>query len=324
MLQNASNPDATIFQRPIEELLSAEGIGTATDIGEFTRVDDSYDSSQLLYAGYFLVETPLVGALSLAGGLRAEVLSQKVESRSPFGGQPASDIKRTDRTDTDYLPGAALRYQLTPGMLLRGAYGLTVARPQIRELAPFRFYDFLRDRNIVGNPDLERTLIHNADLRWEWFFDEGQVVAASVFYKRFTNPIELTILDILSGESRFENGSRAQSVGAELELRLNLERVARGLRWFNLDTNLALIRSRIELPPELARVVRGVRPLAGQGRDGLRLRDSAAPLHSGEPIREDHVNPRGREHAGVVVDRSSLRIDVDTRPVKHWHGAGLT
>ena len=31
-------------------------------------------------------------------------------------------------------------------MLLRAAYGMTVARPQIRELAPYQYYDFLRDR----------------------------------------------------------------------------------------------------------------------------------------------------------------------------------
>jgi hypothetical protein len=264
MVKNGANTDGSVFQRPIEELLSPQSVGTATDIREETRDNDSYQSLQMLYAGHLLLETPLYGPLSLAGGVRTEILSQEVESRSPFEAQSAAPSKRTDRTDFDYLPGAALKYQVSPRMLMRAAYGMTVARPQIRELAPYQYYDFLRDRGVEGNPDLKRTLIHNADLRWEWFFDEGQVVAASAFYKRFSNPIELTILDPVTGGSQFRNGTRAQNVGTELELRLGLGKLASWLRWFNFDGNLAVTRSRIELPPELARVVRGSRPLAGQ------------------------------------------------------------
>jgi outer membrane receptor protein involved in Fe transport len=186
-----------------------------------------------------------------------------VESRSPFRGVVRPDAPRSDRTDLDYLPGAALKYQLGERMLVRGAYGMTLARPQIRELAPYDYYDFLRERGVVGNPELRRTFIHNADLRWEWFFGEGEIVAASTFYKRFIDPIELAILDNVTGSSQFRNGTAATNLGGELELRLNLGRLARPLRRFAFDGNLALVRSRIELPPDLT-AVRSTRPLAGQ------------------------------------------------------------
>ncbi len=264
MTKNQSNADSTVYQRPIEELLSAQAIGDITDIGEFTRNDDSYQSRQVLYSGYTLFETPIWGPLSFAGGVRTEILSQQVESRSPFSTQVGANIKRTDRTDVDYLPGGALKYQLGERMLFRTAYGMTVARPQIRELAPYQYYDFLRDRGVEGNPDLERTLVHNADLRWEWFFADGEILAASAFYKRFSDPIELTILDPVTGGSQFRNGERAQNLGGELELRLNLGRLGSALRPLNFDANVALVRSRIELPDELSRAVRGDRPLAGQ------------------------------------------------------------
>jgi hypothetical protein len=263
MVKNQSNTNAAAFQQPIEELLNAQSLGTTTDIREETRDNDSYESQQLLYSAHLLLETPIAGPLSLAGGVRTEVLSQTVESHSPFDQQAAAG-RKTDRTDLDYLPGVALKYQLSPRMLLRAAYGMTVARPQIRELAPYQYYDFLRDRGVEGNPDLERTRIHNADLRWEWFFDEGQVVAASLFGKRFTDPIELTILDPITGGSQFRNGTSAQNLGAELELRLGLARLSPALRRFHFDGNLAIVRSRIDLPAELARAVRGSRPLAGQ------------------------------------------------------------
>ena len=80
-------------------------------------------------------------------------------------------------------------------MLFRAAYGMTLSRPQVRELAPYDYYDFLRDRKIIGNPALKTATIHNADVRWEWFFGEGQVAAVSGFYKRFIDPIELQIIN---------------------------------------------------------------------------------------------------------------------------------
>jgi hypothetical protein len=252
-----------VFTRPPEELLSAEGIGKWMDITEEPQPYDSYSANQSLYAGYLMLETPVVGRLSLTGGVRTEVMSQEVESRSPFAMQTAAP-KRTDRRDIDYLPGAALKYQLNERMLARAAYGMTVSRPQIRELAPYTYYDFLRDRGVSGNPDLKRTLIHNADLRWEWFFGEGEIAAVSAFYKRFKDPIELAVLDNTTGGSQFRNVTRAQNLGSEFETRLSLGRLARALRKLNLDANLALVRSRLDLPPDLARIVRASRPLAGQ------------------------------------------------------------
>ena len=141
--------------------------------------------TQLLYAGYAMLESPIVGPLSIAGGVRTEVLSQKVESHSPFPRRRGARSNAPNAPTSTILPGAALKYQLSPKLVLRAAYGMTVARPQIRELAPYQYYDFLRDRGVEGNPDLKRTRIHNVDLRGEWFFAEGQIVALSGFYKRF-------------------------------------------------------------------------------------------------------------------------------------------
>jgi hypothetical protein len=253
------------YVQPIENLFSQDGIGFLTRMEEETKDTDSYESTQTLYAGYFTLETPIIGRLSFAGGLRTEVLTQDVASRSPFAATiPDAMTVRTERTDLDYLPGGALKYELSARSVLRAAYGMTVSRPQIRELVPFQFYDFVRERNIEGDPKLERTLIHNGDLRYEWFFGEGEIAAASVFYKRFSNPIELQIKDVESGNSVFINADSAWNVGTELELRLGLRRLTPALRWFFLDSNLALIRSRVELPPGESAAVRSSRRLFGQ------------------------------------------------------------
>jgi outer membrane receptor protein involved in Fe transport len=248
-----------------ETLFSNDGIGRIARVLDFTNKNDSYTASQRNYAAFVLIETPIVGALSASGGARLEVFSQHVQSQSPFAAENTPEslaMSRTNRTDTNVLPGVALKYAISEAMLLRAAYGTTVSRPQVRELAPYDYYDFLRDRKIVGNPDLKTATIHNVDVRWEWFFGEGQVAAVSGFYKKFINPIELQIVDVMTTDSAYQNAKGATSFGAEFELRSDLARLAQALRRFSVGGNLSLIQSEIELLDTTA--TRASRPLAGQ------------------------------------------------------------
>jgi outer membrane receptor protein involved in Fe transport len=304
LMQDPGNTDQTVYQNPVEELFSEEGIGTVTRMREFTRADDSYDSRQNLYAAFAMLESPIVGPLSFAGGARTEVFSQRVQSRSPFAEEQAeedAEDNRSGRTDVDVLPGVAFKYALSRTMFLRSAYGMTLGRPQIRELAPYQYYDFLRDRNVQGNPDLKSTTIHNLDLRWEWFFAEAQVVAFTVFGKQFLNPIELQILNPDNYDAQFINADSARNLGAEFELRLGLGQLGRALENFGFGGNLALIWSTVELPPELSGAVKSERRLFGQSPYVLNL-----------SIR--HEEPVTRTELALVYNVVGPRIsDVGTR-----------
>jgi len=268
---NGDHADDIYAESP-EFLFGREGLGTVTRLApEQTRATDSFIANQNTFAGFFMLETPIVGALSFSGGARAEVYKQEMSPNSPFGSttptmmvDPDLDSSKADRTDVNVLPAAALKYDLGSGMLLRAAYGMTVGRPQARELAPFMYYDFLRDRNIVGDLDLRTTLIHNADLRWEWFFGTGQVLSASVFYKNFRHPIEQQVIST-DGTSKFSNTPSAQTFGGELELRSSLEQLDKSLKFFDFGANFTLLRSEVEIPAELSGAVRaGTRRMFGQ------------------------------------------------------------
>ncbi|HJL17811.1 MAG TPA: TonB-dependent receptor [Sandaracinaceae bacterium LLY-WYZ-13_1] len=274
MLQDPSNMDPEVYLRPVEELFSEEGIGTWTRIQEFTRETDSYSANQNYLAAYAMLETPMGDRVTLQGGARLEVFQQFVSSFSPFPSErmdaeenpdeDEEDDTTTDRVDVDVLPGAALRFELLDGMYLRAAYGMTVARPNIRELAPYAYYDFIRDRNISGNSELNRTLIQNADVRWEWFFGEGEIIALSAFYKYFDQPIELQILNQMTYDSEFINANLAHNVGGELEFRFNFRHFHEALDLLSFNGNFTLIWSTVELPEELSGSVRSQRPLVGQ------------------------------------------------------------
>lgn len=236
---------------PPDELFAEGNLGRITELAaESTRNDDSFASTQSTVTGYGMLETPLVGPLSLAGGVRAEYYIQRLASQSPF--PPDEDTPppvRADATQLNLLPGVALKYDLSDKMVVRLAYGMTVGRPQTRELAPVLYFDFVRDRNVVGNINLKTTVIHNADARWEWFFAEAQILAASIFYKEFTDPIEL-YLGPEGTSAIYGNTAGATALGAELEFRTKLDLIAETLRNFEFGANLTLVHSRVTLTPE--------------------------------------------------------------------------
>lgn len=251
---------------PPEQFFEPERSGEAWTVTEVTLPNDGYDATQTLHASYAMLELPLFGSLKFAGGLRLEHFQQDIIARTPYAtsGNQSSEPEGTDRTDLDYLPGATLIYALSEAMSLRSAYGGTVARPQIRELSPFLNQDYVRRRTIRGNPDLERTFIHNFDLRWELFPTPTEVFAVSVFYKLFEDPIESVIYD-QNGNITYENIQGANNYGAEFEARVGLGLLSDHLDSFSAMANFALIRSEVQLSEdERALATSARRPLAGQ------------------------------------------------------------
>src|SRR5262249_32285123 len=94
-------------------------------------------------------------------------------------------------------------------------------RPEFRELASYSVFDYDNYNNIIGNPNLQRSKNTNADLRYEWFPNGGEIVSASVFYKYFENPIE----QVNQGNNvlTYQNANSATSYGAEVEFRKRLD-----------------------------------------------------------------------------------------------------
>lgn len=267
-----SVPTAANTLLPPDEIYSVERAGEDWNLTEVTASDDGFEASQALHAGYAMAELQLFEPLRLIGGVRFESFNQKIAIKTPFERwaeltdeqQADLDDKSADRTDKDWMPSAALVYALTEHMSLRAAYGGTVARPQLRELAPFRSQDFIRRRVIFGNPDLKRTFIHNFDLRWEMFPSGTEVFAVSAFYKSFESPIESVITNG-AGDLTFDNIRGADSYGAEFEARWSLGLLSDALSDFSAVANLALIRSTIRLTEEQAAIATtNNRPLAGQ------------------------------------------------------------
>ena len=266
-LQNPSVTDSTVYQQPIENLLDDEGVGQYTRFLEFSNPNDSYASDQTLYAAFMQLQAPLTTWLTFTGGARLEVFDQSVQSESSFDlppEQPQPEIEGTDRTEFNVLPAATLRFAASDDMNVRLSYGMTAIRPQIRQLAPYQFYDFQQNRNISGNANIESTQSHNVDARWEWFFSETERITVSLFYKNMTNYIYLQMLDANTFAASYENTLDGYVVGAEFDWGVNLGRIHEALQPLSLVGNFTLADSRVRLDQSRGEVLPPNSPVPGQ------------------------------------------------------------
>lgn len=235
----------SVLSLPIQNIFQPENINpTFINAVEITKPSDSYDSNQKVAAGYVMFDATLFEKVRVVSGVRFEYSNQNMLSSTLTG--EIVDVKSYYR---DWLPSVNLTYLIAPDMNLRFAYSTTLARPEFREIAPFTYFDFLANELVLGNTELKRTLVNNFDLRYELFPGAGELVAVSLFYKRFINPIELILLASSGNEPirSFSNAESARNYGVEFELRKNLNFISDALDNFGFVGNLTLIQSKIKI-----------------------------------------------------------------------------
>ena len=250
----------------------------AYDAGLYLRENSpalaNYDADRGITAGYAMLELPVTRKLRLIGGARLE----QTDIESVSQDQTLPDEIRVGRLrETDILPSLNVVYEVVDGMNLRAAATRTLARPTFRELAPFQSFNFVGGDVQEGNPLLERTLISNYDVRWEWFMRPGELLALSAFYKQFTNPIETVLRTV--GEGRFvsyQNVDEARVYGLELEGRRKLDAWTSNtlLRRLALGANFSYVNSYVDIPAEELTIIRATDP----GADDKRHLEGQSPF----------------------------------------------
>ena len=310
---------------PAQQLFSAANIGDAFELKEETRGTDRYDATQEVTAFYGMVDLPLSARARLVAGARIEQFRQDVETLDPFSGtidQRSADVLRASLDETNIFPAINFVYAVTPNQNVRAGYSQTVNRPEFREVSPFEFTDVVGGRAIVGNPNLNQSLIQNVDLRWEWFPRAEEVFSASFFYKQFDDPIERTVEPTAQLRTSFTNAETANNAGIELEARKRLSAyVLTGINYTYVDSEVTLSPAARQVQTSLVRPLAGTSAnlfnamleLRGRGVSGRLLwnwfDDRISDVGSlGLP----DIIERGRHSLDFVVsrrfDRASLRV----------------
>ncbi|NCD68415.1 TonB-dependent receptor [Mucilaginibacter agri] len=197
-----------------------------------------YKGKANLDAGYLMLENNFSDKLHLTWGARLEYYDQQLR---------ATGKSQQDYKNTDVLPSANLTYNLTEKTNLRLSYYSSVNRPEFRELADYQYYDYQNNFNIRGNPNLVRSTINNADFRFEYYPSGGEILSASVFYKKFNNPIEQ--INLGNDNLSFANANSSRDYGVEMEIRKKLNFISdvNFLRNLSLYVNASYINATVSL-----------------------------------------------------------------------------
>ena len=207
-----------------------------------TTLDNSYVGQSDITAAYAMVTYEFSERFKAVAGVRMESTKLSTESdKAAVAVNPDDFIADIDTTA--FLPALNLVFKVSENSNLRGGFTQTIARPNMREIAPFGAFPFIGGVPIFGNPDLELTNINNFDLRYEIFPQAGEVLAVSAFYKKFTNPIVTTFRNAGQQQFTWTNSDEAELYGVELEFRKGLGFLSEKLTNFTLNTNFSYIQS---------------------------------------------------------------------------------
>lgn len=223
-LKKMRNFKARIFRYDANDLMN-----------EITNNTDRYTADFDLLGGYIQIDKNL-GNWKVNGGLRTEYNLFNVNT-SDFSGQKIE----VDRKYLDFLPSLNLSYNWEKTKL-RLSGSKTLARPEFREVANFAYYDFVRNAQLLGNPNLEKSDIYNLDIKFELYPKTGENISIALFGKKFIKPIEQIVADGSVPSNlllTYMNPETAKVYGTEFEIRKKV------LQWLEVYTNSTLSLSEV-------------------------------------------------------------------------------
>lgn len=261
-----SNFDFNLLYYPIDSIFSPQNIGpNGYRIAEYSSGFNNYSATQSTIAYYVMTDVPFSLfdlSFRFIGGARVENVDQRIASFDFDGITPINGGQKK----ADVLPSVNVTWLATDNVNLRLAYSHTVNRPELRELAPFTYYDFNTQTSIYGNPALTRALIKNYDIRFEFFPRPGELFSVSFFYKDLQDAIELASVpgSALGADRTYVNSTHARNLGYEIEFRQGLDIFTDLLSNFAVTGNYAQVRSSVDVPTTGLGIGKSDRPLQGQ------------------------------------------------------------
>ena len=171
-----------------------------------------YTGEQTIHAGFAQLEYNFSDRLMAVLGVRGEYINQMVDWRT------ALSEGKNEFDQFEILPSLAVRYKVNDKNNFRFAASKTYTLPQFKERAMFVYEDVTEIER--GNPMLYASTNYNADLKWEWFPKQGEILSVAAFGKYINNPInKVTIASSANDQSYANTGDWGYAIGVEVEAR---------------------------------------------------------------------------------------------------------
>ncbi|AWF81509.1 hypothetical protein BTJ40_12120 [Microbulbifer sp. A4B17] len=194
----------------------------------------------------------------VSAGARWEDYSQAALEWNPYGYSISDPQVTTDPdelaeavyAEDDIYPSLSLTYMgalWAETFQLRFGASKTAVRPDLREITDAFYIDPITDEQIKGNPNVRPSEITNFDIRAEWFFDSGDSLTVSAFYKDIIDPIEF--FEAASSDTNVAreiiNAESGEITGIEIEGMKSLGFIADPMDSFFIQGNVTFQDSEI-------------------------------------------------------------------------------
>ena len=230
-------PDNAATRAALANYLSTQGLSTNISPEPFSTFSIEEDTiagyAQLNFDGD-LGGLPFIGDVGVRivqtrqsiGGFDAEFIIQDNGGMDTtvFDSltQGAATPVTFDETYTNVLPSLNLRFELGENLYLRFAASESLTRPTFGNLAPALSINANSSTNLngdnfavslgAGNPALKPYEATNFDLGVEWYFDEGGILYAGLFYKDLEDYIAVVTNNVVTEIA----GQPIRAVGVEI------------------------------------------------------------------------------------------------------------
>ncbi len=238
-------------------LAAVQGAGTSLDV--VNSLQNSFDISERIWAGYAM-NTISFGKLRLQAGIRIEstqdtLLANQLDlTTDPVGVTPFPQ----NNSYINVFPSVQAQYRFGSDTILRGSYGMGIARPNFGDTAPFQVYDPTSNPSVPvssGNPDLKPTHAQNFDVLIEHYLKPLGLIQGGFFYKALSDPIYPSVLStVQSGPNQGltqtapENGPNAHLAGIEMAWQQHLSFLPGLLNGMGVQANYSYVSSRATFP----------------------------------------------------------------------------
>lgn len=210
----------TIF--PIEgfnntDLYLSSNYFDLSDGDSSSKLAQYYNGHLNIHAVFGNIKYDFTDRLSVILGGRFEQIEQYVF----YVSLDAPDGTGRTYAPVKFLPSVIAKYKLNDKQNLKFAASNTYTLPQFKEKVKILFQEV--GQSYEGNNKLYASTNYNADLSWELFPSNDELVSVTAFGKLIQNPINEMYTNSSSGNITYANtGDKAVVAGIEVEFRKNI------------------------------------------------------------------------------------------------------
>ena len=185
---------------------------------------DSSSKLSQLYNGHLNIHTVFGNVLYNFNNKLSVILGgrlEQIEQYVYYVSLDAPDGSGKTYAPVKFLPSIIAKYKLNEKQNLKFAASNTYTLPQFKEKVKILFQEV--GQSYEGNDKLYASTNYNADLSWELYPSNDEILTVTAFGKLIQNPINEMFTNSSSGNITYANtGDRAVVAGIELELRKNI------------------------------------------------------------------------------------------------------